>query len=72
MIEKTKLSKDVTLVTESFRNAGNRIFSGRLRPPKKEFYNKEEEAVRFEGTTLYINRATLDKYGIELCINNYA
>lgn len=71
MIEKTKLSKDVTLVTESFWNKGNRIFSGRLRPPKVEFYDKEEEAIRFEGKTLYINKATLSKYGINLCIDEH-
>lgn len=72
MIEKTKLSKDVTLVTESlWSTTGNRIFTGRLRPPKAEFYDKEEEAIRFEGKTLYINRATLCKYGISLCINEY-
>ena len=71
MIEKTKLSKGVTLVTESLWSTGNRVFTGRLRPPKTEFYDKEEEAIRFEGKTLYINRATLDKYGISLCINEY-
>jgi hypothetical protein len=71
MIEKTKLSKDVTLVTESLWDTGNRVFTGRLRPPKAEFYDKEEEAIRFEGKTLYINRATLCKYGISLCINEY-
>ena len=71
MIEKTKLSKDVTLVTESLWSTGNRIFTGRLRPPKAEFYDKEEEVIRFEGKTLYINRATLSKYGIGLCINEY-
>lgn len=70
MIYNTKLSKDVTLVTESYWNTGNRIFSGRLRPPKVEFYDKEEEAIRFEGKNLYINKATLDKYGIKLCIEN--
>ena len=69
MIDKTKLSKDVTLVTESFWKTGNRIFSGRLRPPKVEFYDKEEEAIRFEGMTLHVNRATLGKYGISLCIH---
>lgn len=69
MIDKTKLSKNVTLVTESLWSAGNRIFTGRLRPSKVEFYDKEEEAIRFEGTTLYINKVTLDKYGIRLCID---
>ena len=69
MIEKTKLSKNVTLVTESFWNKGSRVFQGRLRPPKKEYYDNEEEAVRFEGITLYINRATLTKYGIRLVID---
>ncbi len=67
MIDKTKLNKDVTLVTESLWNAGNRLFTGRLRPPKKDAY--EEECIRFEGTTLYINKATLSKYGISLCID---
>ena len=71
MIDKTKLTKDVTLVTESFSKAENRIFSGRLRPPKAEFYDKEEEVIRFEGTTLYINKATLSKYGISLCIREH-
>lgn len=68
MIEKTKLSKDVTLVTESLWSTGNRIFIGGLRPPKKEFYGKEEEVIRFEGTKLYINKATLSKYGVSLYI----
>ena len=68
MVERTKLSKDVTLVTESLWSTGNRIFSGRLRPPKAEFYDKEEEAIRFEGKTLYINKATLEKFGVDLCI----
>lgn len=69
MFEKIKLSKDVTLVTESFNNGKNRSFIGRLRPPKIEFYNKEEEVIKFEGSTLYINKATLAKYGIALNIN---
>lgn len=70
MIDKTKLSKDVTLVTESLWSTGNRIFTGRLRPPKVEYYDKEEEAIRFEGKNLYINKTVLDKYGIELCIED--
>ena len=65
MFVRTKLSKDVTLVTEA---SGNKIFTGGLRPPKQEFYGKEEEVIRFEGKTLYINKATLAKYGIALCI----
>lgn len=69
MLDKTKLSKDVTLVTESLWATGNRIFTGRLRPPKKDAYNKEEECIRFEGTTLYINKSTLSKYGINLIID---
>lgn len=68
MIDKTKLSKDVTLVTESLWNVGNRIFTGRLRPPKVECYDKEEEVIRFEGKHLYINKTILNKYGIDLCI----
>lgn len=72
MMDITKLTKDVTLVTESFRRSTeNRIFVGCLRTPKKEFYGKEEEVIRFEGSTLYINKATLRKYGISLCISEH-
>ena len=66
MIEAIKLTKDVTLVTESDWGGKWRKLQCRLRPPKKEYYDKEEEAVRFEGTTLYVNNATLAKYGINL------
>lgn len=66
MIDRTKLSKNITLVTESFWSAGNRIFTGRLRPPKKASYDNEEECIRFEGTTLYIDKNILAKYGIEI------
>ena len=69
MFEKIKLSKTVTLVTESCWKTGNRVFLGKLRPPKKEFYDKEEEVIRFEGDILYINKTTLSKYGISLCID---
>ena len=66
MIDRTKLSKNITLVTESLWSAGNRIFTGRLRPPKKTLYDNEEECIRFEGSTLYINKNVLSKYGIEI------
>ena len=71
MKDRIKLTKDTTLVTDSFTEKGKRILSCKLRPPKAEFYNKEEEAIRFVENTLYINRATLGKYGISLCIREF-
>ena len=66
MIDKIKLSKDVTLITESHWDIGSRVLQCRLRFSRQEHDAKEEEIVRFEGKHLYIETDILDKYGIKL------